>query len=99
MNKLKKKKLEELNIPLLLNKEEKLISLIFISFDENIHYSIICKNTDIFSNILTLLYDKYPEYKNLKISFIINGKEINISKSIEDNKIKNSDIIKLKLNK
>ena len=99
MYKLKKKKLEELNIPLLLNKEEKLISLIFISFDENIHYSIICKNTDIFSNILTLLYDKYPEYKNLKISFIRNDKEINISKSIEDNKIKNSDIIKLKLNK
>ena len=32
------------NFSLLSKKEEKLISVIFISFDENIHYSIICKN-------------------------------------------------------
>ena len=101
LNKLKENNLNELkyNIPLLLKKEEKLISVIFNSFDENIHYSIICKNTDKFSKIESLLYDKYPEYKKLNNSFIINGKEINKSKSLEDNKIKNSDIITLKLNK
>ena len=65
------------------------MSVIFISFDENIHYSIIYNNTDKFSNIEVLLYDKYPEYKKLKNSFIINGKEINISKSLENNNIKN----------
>ena len=101
LNKLKENNLNELkyNIPLLLKKEEKLISVIFNSFDENIHYSIICKNTDQFSKIESLLYDKYPEYKDLKNSFIINGKEIKKSKSLEDNKIKNSDIITLMLNK
>ena len=101
LNKLKEQKLSELknNIPLLLKKEEKLISLIFISFDENIHYSIICKNTDQFSKIESLLYDKYPEYKKLKKHFIMNGKESKKSKSLEDNEIKNSDIITLKLNK
>ena len=101
LNKLKENNLNELkyNIPLLLKKEEKLISIIFNSFDENIHYSIICKNTDKFSKIESLLYDKYPEYKDLKNNFIINGKEINVFESLEDNKIKNTDIITLKLNK
>ena len=96
---LKEKKLNglEINIPLLLKPDEKLLSLIFISFDENIHYSIICKNTDIFSKIESLLYDKYPEYKKLDKSFIVNGKEININESLKNNKIKNSDIITLKL--
>ena len=100
LNKLKEQDLNELkyNIPLLLKKEEKLISVIFIYFDENIHYSIICKNTDQFSKIESLLYDKYPEYKKLKNSFILNGKEIDRQKSLEDNTIKNCDIITLKIN-
>ena len=99
MNKLKEKKLKELKIPLFIKEKEKLMSLIFISFDENIHYSIICKNTDKFSAIESLLYDKYPDYKKLEKSFIIDGKEIDTTKSLEDNNIKNSDIITLIINK
>ena len=92
-----KYKIEERDsIILSFEKEPKLISVIFVSFDENIHYSIICKNDDKFSKIQALLYNKDPEYKNLKNRFIINGKEINIFKSIKDNKIKNGDIIRLK---
>ena len=97
-NIIKDQKLNQLkyNIPLLSKKEEKLISLIFISFDENIHHSIICNNSDQFSKIESLIYDKYPEYKKLNINFIINGKEIDKYKSLEENDIKNSDIITLK---
>ena len=69
------------------------MNLIFISIDENIHYSVICKNTDYFSNIIKKLYDKYPEYKNTKNDFIVNGNKIDILKNLDDNKIKNSDII------
>ena len=100
LNILKEPKLNEFkyNIPLLLKKEEKLISLIFISFDENIHYSIICKNTDQFSKIESLFFDRYPEYKELKNSFILKGKKIDKSKSLEENGIKNIDIITLKMN-
>ena len=71
------------------------MSVIFTSFDENIHYSIICKSTDDFSKIETLLYEKYPDYKNRNKIFICNEKRVDISKNLEENNIKNSDIITL----
>ena len=77
-------------------KSEKIISVIFSSLDETIHYSIICNNKDKFSEIESLLYDKYPEYKNINNSFIVNGNEINKSKKLFENNIKNNDIITLK---
>ena len=86
----------KLNIPLQIKSEEKMMSIIFISIDEDIHYSIICKNTDIFSNIEKIFYDKYPEYKNIQGEFFINGNKIDRLKNINDNKIKNSDIITFK---
>ena len=86
----------KLNIPIDFKTGEKMISVIFISVDENIYYSIICKNTDIFSNIKDKFYDKYPEYKNTKTEFFVNGNKVDILKSIDDNKIKNSDIITFK---
>ena len=41
---------------------EKMISVIFTSDDQKIHYSIICKNTDKFFRIENLLYDEYPDF-------------------------------------
>ena len=70
-----------------------MMSVIFISFDENIHYSLICKNDDIFSDIEQKFYDQYPEYKNTENDFIIKGKKVDRSKTFNDNRIKNSDII------
>ena len=46
--------------PLELSKEEKLISIIFTSLDEKIHYSIICKNTQKFNELEKKLYNDYP---------------------------------------
>ena len=83
----------KLNISLLLKQDEKIISIIFISNDQNIHYSIICKNNDKFSKIESLLYDKYPEYKKTNNNFIVNGNKIDKSKNLKDNNIQNSDII------
>ena len=83
----------KLNIPIEIKKGEKMMNVIFISIDENIYYSIICKNTDIFSNIEDKFYDRYPEYKNAQSEFFVNGNKIDRLKNIDDNKIKNTDII------
>ena len=99
MNKLNKNEMNELklNFSLFLKSDEKIISLIFISTDENIHYSLVCKNTENFSEIESLLYNKYPEYINLNKSFIVNGNKIDVTKNLIYNNIKNSDIITMKI--
>ena len=81
------------NYPIKLLDGEKLISAIFVSSDKNIHYSIICKNTDKFSKIENMLYDAYPELIESENNFLINGKLINKYKSLDFNNIKNNDII------
>ena len=49
--------------PIKLSINEWLISIIFLSSDENIEYPIICKNTDDFRRVEKLFFNKYPEYK------------------------------------
>lgn len=71
------------------------MSVIFISPNQKIHYSIICKNTDQFTKIETLLYKEYPDYGDLENYFVVNGNKINKYKTLKDNNIKNSDIITL----
>ena len=93
--KLKDDEIKELKIkmPYILEKNEKLITIIFMSFDEVIHYSFICKNTDKFNKIENLLYEKFPEYEDSVNYFTVNTNRINKYKTLEENKIKNSDII------
>ena len=74
---------------------EKLISVIFVSVDQKIHYSLICKNTDIFSNVENALYKQFPEYKETENYFLINGVKVNKYKTLTENKIINSSIITL----
>ena len=84
------------NYPIKLSEGEKLISVIFVSLDQKVHYSVICKNTDKFNIIENKLYEEYPEYLESENYFIVNGNKINKYKSLEFNKIKNNDIIMLK---
>ena len=72
---------------------EKIISIIFTSYDENIMSSFICKNIDAFKFIENKFYEKYSEYKGLDNNFISNGRKIDKNKSLDENKIKNNDII------
>ena len=83
-------------MPSLAKQNEKLISIVFNSFDENIHYSVICKSSDQFFKIESLLNDKYPQYKYLNKDYFVNGVKIDITKNLKDNNIKDSDIITLK---
>ena len=73
-------------------KGEKLMSLIFKSMDQKFNYSIICKNTDVFSRLEEEI-KKDELYKESKIIFLLNGRSININETVEENKIKNNDII------
>ena len=82
-------------LPFEIKQGEKLMSIIFISVDQKIHHSFICKNTDIFTNLEKSLYDVFPEYGESENYFLLNGGKINKYKSLEYNKIKDSDIITL----
>ena len=90
---IKEYELKMSNFPFEISSGEKIISIVFISFDENIVFPILCKNTDIFSFVENKFYEKYSEYKNLDNYFILNGKRINENISLDENKIKNNDII------
>jgi len=95
----KEKEIKELKLqlsryPLLLNDGDKLMSLIFTSADQVIHHSIICKNNELFINVENRLYDEgFSEYKESENFFTFNGLKINKNKTIEENNIKNSDVI------
>ena len=79
-----------------LEKGEKQISIIISTVDENVNYSIICKNTDKFKKIEEQFYSEFPEYRDNKKTFTLNGEKIYSDKSIDENKIKmNSNIILL----
>jgi len=91
----KENEIKELKSKILfeISKAEKLMSVIIVSKDEAIYFSSLCKNTDKFTRIEELFYEKYPEYKKKGNYFIINGNKINKEKTLEENKISNSDII------
>ena len=96
----KDKEIEELKLklsrfPFELGPGEKLMSIIIYSIDQKVHYPIICKKTDKFCNIEIQLYDAYPEYSESINFFTVNGIKINRNKNLDDNKIKNHDIIVL----
>ena len=82
-------------MPLKLNPGENLMTVIFISEDQKVHYSFICKNTDKFVMLESKLYEIYPEYSENDNFFIANGRKIVKFKDLDYNKLNNSDIITL----
>ena len=74
---------------------EKMLVINFASISQDIHYSVLCKNTDIFVNIELKLYNEYPKYSEQENYFTVNGIKINKYKSLEFNNIKDNDIILL----
>ena len=98
----KEKEIKELKtklsrFPFELNEGDKLISLNFTSSNQEIHYSIICKNNDFFNNVENKLYEHYPKYSETENYFIVNGKKINRYKRLNEINIKSNDIIVLNI--
>ena len=81
--------------PFILERNEKLMSIIFASADQNIHYSIVCKNTDNITKLEEELYREYPEFSETENYFMCKGKVLNKFHSFESNYIKNGDVIVL----
>ena len=80
--------------PLILEKNEKLMSIICSSIDEKINYSIICKNTDNIYKIEEELYKEYPNlFENQNYIFSYKGKIINRYQTFESIHINNGDTI------
>ena len=78
------------------SKGEKLISIKFVSVEKDVDYSLITKNTERFSKIESILYEKYPKYMETENVFLTGGNRINRNRTLEDNKIKNGDILVVK---
>ena len=74
---------------------EEIISVNFVSMGNNDigHYSLICKNTDLFVRLEERLYEDFPEFKNYETYFEIKTKRIKRFKTIDENQIKSNDII------
>ena len=79
--------------PFILEKGEKLMSIIVSSRDEKIHYSLICKNNNTIIDIEKELYKEFPEYSKTKNIFLYKGKKLNKLETFQKNKIKNGDIL------
>ena len=95
---IKDKELKEMksNIPFTLNANEKLMVVIITTIDQNINYPILCKNTDKVERLLDELY-KIEDFKDLIKCpyFVAKGQKIDDNKTLEENGIKNHDIIML----
>ena len=79
--------------PFILEKNEKLMSIIFSSVGQNIHYSIVCKNTDDINKLERELYREYPQFSETDNYFMCKGKVLNKVHPFESDNIKNGDVI------
>ena len=72
-----------------------ILSVHFISMDQNINYPIKCLKTDTFAEIEEKLYQKYDNYRNSNNNFVANGRVILRFKKIYENGIKDGDKVTL----
>ena len=79
----------------LLNVEDKIFSVIFKTEgkEEDLHYKMSYRNSDLFVRLEEKLYNAYPKYKNYEAFFLVNNRKILRFKTMEENNIKDNDII------
>ena len=78
-----------------INPGEEILAINFVSngVQDIGHYNLICKNTDLFVRLEERLYQDFPDFKNYETYFEVNARRIKRFKTIEENNIKNNDII------
>ena len=76
---------------------EKIMAINFVSMGTNDigHYSIPCKNTDIFIRLKEKLNNDIPQLKEHETYFESNGRRLKRFKTLDENKLKSNDIIKV----
>ena len=65
----------------------------FISVDQSVNFSWVCKPNDVFSNIEEKLYLEYPELKFKNLYFLANALMIKRSATLIENNIKDDNVI------
>ena len=78
-------------------REDEILIIQFKSIDQKVDMPFSCKNTDIFVSIEQLLYNEYPEYKDLNTYFTVNGRIVKRFRNFQENNIKNKDKILLNI--
>ena len=80
-----------------LKSEEHSLKVNFVSKEifQIMNYILICKNTDIFVKLEEKLNDDYPRLREYDINFEINGRKLKRFKTLDENNLKNDDIINL----
>ena len=76
---------------------EKIMAINFVSMGTNDigHYAIPCKNTDLFVRLEEILNNDFPQLKEHETYFESNGRRLKRFKTLDENKIKNKDIINI----
>ena len=74
---------------------DKLITINLISVDQKVNFSTFAKVNDKFRKIEDIVYEKYPEYQEYENFFLVNGKKVNRNKTLEENNIKDKDVLTL----
>ena len=69
------------------------VNFVSMANQDIINYNVICKNTDLFVDIEKKLYQDFPKYKDLETYFQVGARKINRFRTIEENNIKNNDVI------
>ena len=74
---------------------ERVIAINFVSMgNQDIgHFSLVCKNTELFVRLEERLYNEFPKFKNYETYFEVRTKRIKRFKTLDENKIKNGDVI------
>ena len=84
-----------------INPGEKILAVNFVSINNQDinHYNLICKNVDLFVSLEERLYKDFPRFKEYdNIYFSVNTRRIKRFKTMDENKIKNNDIISIFIN-
>ena len=76
---------------------EKVMSINFVNMGNNDigHYSLVCKNTDLFIREEERLYEDFPNFKKYETYFEVNGKRIKRFQTLSENNIIDKDIINI----
>ena len=76
---------------------EKVMTIIFNSQGNQLIYNwgLSCKNTNLFVRLEEILNNKFPELKKYETYFEVNTKRIKRFQTLEENKIKDNDMINI----
>ena len=79
---------------------DKIIAVLFMTqgSQDIFNYTMACKTSDLFVRLEERLYQDFPKYRKYETFFMVNTRRILRFKTLEENKIKNNDIISLFIN-